>query len=214
MLLDRCCQTIAGLSEVASVSDRKLVEIRTACGVVLSKQNARRWQPTCSQRTHRASEPVREPLSASKRSLLLALAAVPLVGPRILHAQELRSLAETSKRLPPGYEEFAGKLAAALREAIETDLSDAEERQVRKKADPAKNLVKGWLSDWKDTPSLQAEPSYTQLSGTIRELGEFYRKKGQRARLPRSFGEELLAKLAAAEKSLPLASSADGKQTV
>lgn len=29
-----------------------------------------------------------------------------------------------------GYEEFAGKLAAALREAIETDLSDAEERQV------------------------------------------------------------------------------------
>lgn len=51
-------------------------------------------------------------------------------------------------------------------------------------------------------------------TGTIRELGEFYRKKGQRARLPLSFGEELLAKLAAAEKSLPLASSADGKQTV
>ncbi len=37
--------------------------------------------------------------------------------------------------------------------------------QVRKKADPAKNLVKGWLSDWKDTPSVQAEPSYTHLSG-------------------------------------------------
>ena len=29
-----------------------------------------------------------------------------------------------------GYEEFAGKLVSALREAIETDLSDAEEREV------------------------------------------------------------------------------------
>ncbi len=45
-------------------------------------------------------------------------------------------------------------------------------------------------------------------------MGEFYRKKGQRARLPRSFGEALLAKLAAAEKSLPLASPAGGIQRV
>lgn len=52
------------------------------------------------------------------------------------------------------------------------------------------------------------------MTGTIKELGEFYRNKGQRARLPRQFGEELLAKLAAAESSLPLASSADGKQRV
>ena len=37
--------------------------------------------------------------------------------------------------------------------------------QVRKKADPAKNLVKGWLSDWKDAPGVQGEASYTQLSG-------------------------------------------------
>ncbi|BDA43852.1 probable photosystem II D1 precursor processing protein PSB27-H2, chloroplastic at C-terminar half [Coccomyxa sp. Obi] len=214
MLVDRCCQTLAGISEVASVSNRKHLDAVTACGALWSKNNRQRRHTTCSQRTHRASEPVREPLSASKRCLLLALAAVPLAAPRVLHAQELWSLAETSKRLPPGYEEFAGKLAAALREAIETDLSDAEERQVRKKADPAKNLVKGWLSDWKDAPGVQAEPSYTQLSGTIRELGEFYRKKGQRARLPRTFGEELLAKLAAAENSLPVASSADGKQRV
>ena len=29
-----------------------------------------------------------------------------------------------------GYEDFAGKLVSALRQAIETDLSDAEEREV------------------------------------------------------------------------------------
>ena len=30
-----------------------------------------------------------------------------------------------------GYEDFAGRLVLALRQAIETDLSDAEEREVR-----------------------------------------------------------------------------------
>ncbi|BDA47433.1 hypothetical protein COCOBI_10-2810 [Coccomyxa sp. Obi] len=84
----------------------------------------------------------------------------------MLHAQESWSTAETSRKPLPGYEEFAGKLAAALREAIDTDLSDAEERKVRKKADPAKNLVKGWLADWKDAPCVQGETSYTQLSGS------------------------------------------------
>ncbi|KAK9915894.1 hypothetical protein WJX75_005729 [Coccomyxa subellipsoidea] len=163
----------------------------------------------CPQHTQASSKPD----SHDRRILLLLLAATPLLKARSLEAQELFS-AQASRRLPPGYEEFAGKLAAALREAIETDLSDAEERQVRKKADPAKNLVKGWLSDWKDAPGVQGEASYTQLSGTIKELGEFYRKRGQRARLPRSLGDELLAKLAAAENALPLASSADGKQKV
>lgn len=37
---------------------------------------------------------------------------------------------ESDLGINAGYEEFAGKLAAALREAIETDLSNAEERQV------------------------------------------------------------------------------------
>lgn len=36
----------------------------------------------------------------------------------------------TDFSISAGYGEFAGKLVAALREAIETDLSDAEERQV------------------------------------------------------------------------------------
>ena len=36
----------------------------------------------------------------------------------------------TDFSISAGYGEFAGKLVEALREAIETDLSDAEERQV------------------------------------------------------------------------------------
>ena len=49
-------------------------------------------------------------------------------------------------------------------------------------------------------------------AGVIRQLGEFYRKQGQRSRLPRAVGEDLLARLSAAQNSLPLPVSADGKQ--
>ena len=46
----------------------------------------------------------------------------------------------------------------------------------------------------------------------IRQLGDFYKKQGQRSRLPRSVGEGLLAQLGAAQNALPLPAAADGKQ--
>ena len=49
-------------------------------------------------------------------------------------------------------------------------------------------------------------------AGVIRQLGDFYKKQGQRSRLPRSVGEGLLAKLSAAQNALPLPAAADGKQ--
>lgn len=49
-------------------------------------------------------------------------------------------------------------------------------------------------------------------SGVIRQLGDFYKTKGVRSRLPRALGEELLVKLNSAQNSLPLPASADGKQ--
>ena len=37
--------------------------------------------------------------------------------------------------------------------------------QVRRKADPAKNLVKGWIQDWKERSELEQEVSHRELSG-------------------------------------------------
>ena len=37
--------------------------------------------------------------------------------------------------------------------------------QVRRKADPAKNLVKGWIQDWKERSDLEQEISHRELSG-------------------------------------------------
>ncbi|CAK0785118.1 hypothetical protein CVIRNUC_008324 [Coccomyxa viridis] len=171
-----------------SVQDtRRLHPVRCSLGTAFSKQQI------CIQRRH----------------LLMLPAACSL----LLAAQQSQAaFADEAIKLPKGYEEFAGKLIGALQDAIEADLSDMEERQVRRKADPAKNLVKSWIQDWKDVSDVQQEISHKELSGVIRQLGDFYKKQGQRSRLPRSVGEGLLAKLGAAQNALPLPAAADGKQ--
>lgn len=132
---------------------------------------------------------------------------------------------------PAGYEATASKLVAALREAISTDLSDADEfavrslaargrpyarrrrrcrsgrahappclpglfampglvhppsrrllillaspsRQVRRAADPAKGLVREFLSRWRGAgPAVEGSESYRQLNAAIQQLAAFY----------------------------------------
>jgi hypothetical protein len=104
---------------------------------------------------------------------------------------------------PADYQDIAWKLADALRDAIDTDVSGAEEREVRRKADPAKDLVRQFLAKYRAAGSLDSEESYQQLNATIRELGAFYTSKGQRARLDLDTGRKLLDRLQAAEDALP-----------
>ena len=59
---------------------------------------------------------------------------------------------------------------------------------------------------------MQARP--IDYAGTIKQLGEFYKQMGQRARLPRALADDLLAKLAAAENALPLSAGVGGAQRV
>ena len=50
--------------------------------------------------------------------------------------------------LPKDFVQLAYDLIDALRDAIEADLSGAPEREVRRKADPAKDLVKRFINSW------------------------------------------------------------------
>ncbi|KAI3435541.1 hypothetical protein D9Q98_001606 [Chlorella vulgaris] len=106
--------------------------------------------------------------------------------------------------VPKAYETTAHKLVDALREAISTDLSDAEEREVRRAADPAKSLVREFLTRWKGNGLVEGEESYRQLSAAIQQLGQFYQQNGQRTRLSGEVGREVLNTLDAAEAALPL----------
>ncbi len=37
--------------------------------------------------------------------------------------------------------------------------------QVRRRADSAKNLVKEWLTEWRDSPLVAQDPSHSQIRG-------------------------------------------------
>ncbi|KAK9809325.1 hypothetical protein WJX73_004850 [Symbiochloris irregularis] len=147
----------------------------------------------------KTSTPSQQPHSGTARRLIL-------VGPLLFG---FAGCASSHARpwvlaiLPTEYTKVASKLIGALRASIEADLSDADEREVRKKADPAKEMIRTWVLKWRDDPSVSTDTSHRQITATIQQLGDFYLKKGQRARLPRTFGESLLAKLQAADLALP-----------
>jgi len=105
--------------------------------------------------------------------------------------------------LPANYVKFARKLLSALRDSIEADLSPANEAEVRRKADPAKMLVKEWVANWRDVRAVSGEVSFKQIKESLQILGDFYLKKGQRTRLPPELGSELLRRLDAASAALP-----------
>jgi hypothetical protein len=75
--------------------------------------------------------------------------------------------------------------------------------QVRRAADPAKSLVREFLTRWKGNRAVEGEESYRQLASAIQQLGAFYQRNGQRARLSGEAGRAVLDTLDAAEAALP-----------
>ena len=96
----------------------------------------------------------------------------------------------------------------SLREAIEVDLTSGkdEEAKVRRKAEPAKALVREWTARWGDgkAPAVGGSQSHSALTSALRELGGFYQRKGQRARMDEETSRKLLEELAEAERGLPV----------
>lgn len=45
---------------------------------------------------------------------------------------------------------------------------------MRRAADPAKSLVREFLTRWKGNPAVAGEESYAQLTSAIQQLGSFY----------------------------------------
>ena len=77
--------------------------------------------------------------------------------------------------------------------------------QVRRKAEPAKNLVRDWMARYGGAggPAVGGTRTHTALSSAIRTLGDFYRARGARARLDKGTAAALLAALDDAEAGLP-----------
>jgi hypothetical protein len=137
-------------------------------------------------------------LKPNRRTVLLPLAAplVSLIG-------SCDPVAAGGELLPQSYQQNARDLIGTLRDSIYGDLDGLPEREVRRRADPAKDLVKQILTRWGNSKLINDDPSYTQLVAAIQELGEFYKANGQRARIDAAIAESILAKLDAAEAALP-----------
>ena len=112
-----------------------------------------------------------------------------------------RTRADT--QLPKEYVETSHALIDALRETIELDLSGASELEVRRRAEPAKDLVKKFINNWSDAVVVRDETSCQEIRAAVQELGKFYSQNGQRKRLTDSVATSLLGHLDAAKGSLP-----------
>jgi hypothetical protein len=105
--------------------------------------------------------------------------------------------------LPKDFVQLAYDLIEALRDAIDADLSGAPEREVRRKADPAKDLVKRFINSWSGSSAIADTTACSEIRAAVQELGEFYRINGQRAGMTNEFAERILGHLTEAEKALP-----------
>ena len=113
-------------------------------------------------------------------------------------------MSHRSPLLAAGYADKALQLVHALQASITTDLSGAEEREVRRIADPAKDLVREFLTRWRGEEAvLRQETSYREINAAIQELGQFYLRNGQRTRMSEDAGNAILRRLADAEDALP-----------
>ncbi|KAK9823752.1 hypothetical protein WJX72_005160 [[Myrmecia] bisecta] len=177
---------------------------RPACLPTRSVPHRHTWRCVCS-----AGETESRPCKfmLQRRSLLLsatAAATAAVVNAPESRAFDLLPVTERPGALPKGYEDLARKLVQALKESIVVDRDGATENEIRRKADPAKDLVKQWVSKWNGDRIVKDEDSYKQVTAALQELGAFYTKNGQRSRLTKATAESLLAKLQAAEDALPV----------
>lgn len=101
------------------------------------------------------------------------------------------------------YQDTARRLVRVLQESITKDLSGAEEREVRKAAEPAQDLMRQVMGRWGSSAAVRGSASYAALTAAIGELGEYYRKAGARARMSEAAGNSILRHLAEAEEALP-----------
>ena len=118
--------------------------------------------------------------------------------------------------LPARYVTLTRRLVSDLRTAITTEVAGAEEFEVRRAAEPAKEAVKEWVGSYgraassaspssssSSVAAVEGTPSHPAVQAALKTLGAFYGAKGQRARLDGATAEAVLAALAAAEDGLP-----------
>jgi hypothetical protein len=69
----------------------------------------------------------------------------------------------TLSLFPAAYQQTVKQLAKALREALDAESAGAREFEVRRKADPAKDLAKQFMRRWQDDPRVAGDATHDEM---------------------------------------------------
>ncbi|KAG2425930.1 hypothetical protein HXX76_013304 [Chlamydomonas incerta] len=142
----------------------------------------------------------------SRRGALLSL-----VGTYAVLARPSAAGAAEDVKLPKEYRQLVKRLSEGLSESIETEASGASEAEVRRAADPAKEVVREFVRKWRDNPRISSDITHAEIKEALAELGEFYLAYGQRTKLTPPVRESILRHLKAARAALPEEEGGDSK---
>ena len=114
---------------------------------------------TAQRRAKRASQ--RRAAARSGRTVGAVRCAFQLLCPRKI----ADAPCPTPAALSAGYVQAVRGVIASLSASIAVEAGGASEREVRRKADPAKAAVERFLRDWKGDARVVGEPSYAAVVG-------------------------------------------------
>eukprot|EP00210_Caulerpa_lentillifera_P006773 g6472.t1 len=154
---------------------------------------------TSRQTPHFISSPSVSRLVHCRTKINRRLAIVILVGGTWTTPSRWTAVSATEVK---EYEDLAMELITGVRGVIELERTGAEERAVRRKADPQRERIKAFIQKWSVDSSINSTTSFKQITYALRELGQFYIKNGQRAPLTSEVADRVLQSLNAAELSL------------
>jgi hypothetical protein len=152
-------------------------------------------------------------LAAAALVLAPPPAPIPLAPPALAASPSLELEADllpaapspstTTTTVPRGYRNTVEGLIASVRDALDADDRGAQERDVRRRADPARERVREFVGKWRDSPLVSGTVYHEEVKAAIAELGAFYSKAGPRAAVTREVRASVLSHLETAEKALP-----------
>jgi hypothetical protein len=131
-----------------------------------------------------------------------ALAATSSIEQQ-LDADLLPAAPSPPTTVPRGYRNTVEGLITSVRDALDADDRGAPERDVRRRADPARERVREFVGKWRDSPVVSGTVYHEEVKAAIAELGAFYSKAGPRAAVTRDVRASVLAHLERAEAALP-----------
>eukprot|EP00245_Coleochaete_scutata_P017256 TRINITY_DN837_c0_g1_i1.p1 TRINITY_DN837_c0_g1~~TRINITY_DN837_c0_g1_i1.p1 ORF type:complete len:172 (+),score=27.97 TRINITY_DN837_c0_g1_i1:47-517(+) len=124
----------------------------------------------------------------------------PSVVDEVLSLFDPDEVTKSGRKLPKAYVRSSREVIKTLRESLGQDVQEGSD--FRKGTEKAKDAIRAFLVDWKTSQAVASEDSFVAINRALRQLGDFYAKKGPRAVMPSDIKTNILRELDAADAAL------------